>query len=84
MLNFYLTLASPQLELSKIHILAWESRRPDIEALDSLGLQLVTSLVAQIDGGLEIKRDNGTEFTIKFTVAGNNNQISEPFPQQPV
>jgi PAS domain S-box-containing protein len=40
----------------------------DIEDLDSLGLQLVVSLVDQLDGELELKRDNGTEFTIRFTV----------------
>ena len=40
----------------------------DIEDLDSLGLQLVTSLVDQLDGELELKRNNGTEFTIRFTV----------------
>jgi PAS domain S-box-containing protein len=38
----------------------------DIENLDSLGLQLVTTLVDQIDGELELKRINGTEFTVKF------------------
>jgi len=40
----------------------------DIEDLDSLGLQLVTSLVDQLDGELELKRNKGTEFTIRFTV----------------
>jgi PAS domain S-box-containing protein len=40
----------------------------DIEDPDTLGLQLVTSLVDQLDGELEMKRDNGTEFTIRFTV----------------
>ncbi|MGB9940762.1 PocR ligand-binding domain-containing protein [Methanosarcina sp.] len=40
----------------------------DIEELDSLGMQLVTSLVDQLDGELELKRNNGTEFTIRFTV----------------
>ncbi|AKB36495.1 sensory transduction histidine kinase [Methanosarcina siciliae C2J] len=40
----------------------------DIEDFDSLGLQLVTYLVDQLDGELELKRDNGTEFTIRFTV----------------
>jgi len=40
----------------------------DIENLDSLGLQLVTTLVDQLDGNLELKRDNGTEFIIKFSV----------------
>jgi PAS domain S-box-containing protein len=46
----------------------------DIENLDSLGLQLVTSLVGQLDGELELNRNNGTEFTIKFTVTDNDNQ----------
>jgi PAS domain S-box-containing protein len=40
----------------------------DIENPDSLGLQLVTALVDQIDGELKLKRDNGTQFTINFTV----------------
>lgn len=42
----------------------------DIGELDSLGLQLVASLVDQLDGELEIKKNNGTEFTIRFTVKG--------------
>jgi hypothetical protein len=38
--------------------------------LDSfIGMQLVTSLVDQLDGELQLKRNNGTEFTIRFTVA---------------
>ena len=41
----------------------------NIEDLDSLGIQLVTSLVEQLDGELKLKRNNGTEFTIRFTVA---------------
>jgi PAS domain S-box-containing protein len=40
----------------------------DFENVDSLGMQLVTSLVDQLDGKLELKRNNGTEFTIRFTV----------------
>jgi two-component sensor histidine kinase len=40
----------------------------DIEDLDTLGMQLVTSLVDQLDGEFELKRDNGTEFTMKFMV----------------
>ncbi|HET8685675.1 MAG TPA: histidine kinase dimerization/phosphoacceptor domain -containing protein, partial [Methanosarcina sp.] len=39
----------------------------DIEYLDTLGMQLVTSLVDQLDGELELKRGNGTEFTIRFS-----------------
>jgi PAS domain S-box-containing protein len=36
---------------------------------DSLGIQLVTALVDQLEGKLKLKTDNGTEFTIMFTVA---------------
>ena len=42
----------------------------DIGDPDTLGLQLVTSLVDQLDGKLELKRDNGTEFTVRFAVIG--------------
>ena len=52
----------------------------NIEELDSLGLQLVTSLVDQLDGKLELKRDNGTEFTIRFTVTEKSNQALVPAP----
>ena len=46
----------------------------EIEDIDSLGLQLVTTLVEQLDGELELKRNNGTEFIIRFSVTGNNDQ----------
>jgi PAS domain S-box-containing protein len=49
----------------------------DIEELDSLGLQLVTTLVDQLDGELELKRNSGTEFTMRFTVNEKNNMASE-------
>jgi PAS domain S-box-containing protein len=39
------------------------------ENSSSLGLQLVTILVDQLGGELELKRDSGTEFVITFTVA---------------
>jgi two-component sensor histidine kinase/sensor domain CHASE-containing protein len=39
--------------------------------IDSLGLQLVNSLVDQIDGSIEIKRDHGTEFIILFNAPGH-------------
>ena len=52
-----------------------------IEELDSLGLQLVTSLVDQLDGELELKRNNGTEFTIRFTVT-EKNPASAPSSEQ--
>ena len=45
---------------------------------------MVTSLVDQLDGELELKRDNGTEFTIKFTVEENNVQASMRAAKQSV
>ena len=47
----------------------------DIENLDSLGLQLVTTLVEQLDGELELKRNGGTEFVIRITVGEENNRF---------
>jgi two-component sensor histidine kinase len=49
----------------------------DIKDLNSLGLQLVTSLVDQLDGELVLKRNKGTEFIIKFTVKEKNNLASQ-------
>lgn len=40
-----------------------------IEDSETLGIQLVTILVDQLDGALELKRDPGTEFVISFEVA---------------
>jgi PAS domain S-box-containing protein len=54
----------------------------NIKELDSLGLQLVTSLVDQLEGELELKRNNGTEFVIRFMVTENNNYVSVPTTQQ--
>ena len=39
------------------------------ENSSSLGLQLVMILVDQLEGELELKRDSGTEFVIRFGVA---------------
>jgi PAS domain S-box-containing protein len=49
----------------------------DIKNIDSLGIQLVTSLVDQLDGEFELKKNNGTEFNMKFTVTekGNLTQV---------
>jgi PAS domain S-box-containing protein len=44
----------------------------DTEELDSLGMQLVASLVDQLDGELELKRNNGTEFTVRFKIIEKN------------
>ena len=56
----------------------------DIEDLDSLGIQLVTSLVDQLDGELELIRNNGTEFIIRFTVTEKDNQVSTATLQQSI
>lgn len=39
----------------------------NIDQTESLGMQLVTSLVKQLNGNLEISGDNGTTFTIRFS-----------------
>ena len=41
----------------------------EVEKLESLGLQLVTTLVDQLEGKLYLKRNNGIEFSIRFKVA---------------
>jgi two-component sensor histidine kinase/CheY-like chemotaxis protein len=41
-----------------------------IEDIESLGLQLVSSLIDQLGGKFELKRNRGTEFTMRFTKAG--------------
>jgi PAS domain S-box-containing protein len=38
----------------------------DIENTQTLGLQLISSLVEQLEGELDLDRSNGTKFTIKF------------------
>jgi PAS domain S-box-containing protein len=53
----------------------------EIEDLDSFGMQLVTILVDQLDGELELKRNNGTEFIIGFSVTENKNSAFEAAPQ---
>ena len=44
------------------------------EKPESLGFQLVSLLIDQIDGDMELKRENGTEFVIWF----NDVEASEP------
>jgi two-component sensor histidine kinase len=39
----------------------------DIRNTESLGLRLVTTLVDQLSGNIEAKRNKGTEFVITFT-----------------
>jgi two-component sensor histidine kinase len=40
----------------------------DFRKTKSLGMQLVTMLVDQLEGTIELKRDEGTEFIISFPV----------------
>ncbi len=40
----------------------------EIECFNSLGFQLVASLVDQLDGEFDLKNDNGMKFTMRFTV----------------
>jgi len=40
----------------------------DVENPDTLGLQLVTILVEQLDGEIKLKRNKGTKFKIRFNV----------------
>jgi len=42
----------------------------DINDVKTLGLQLVTSLTKQLDGTIELDREGGTCFTIKFNESG--------------
>jgi two-component sensor histidine kinase len=46
----------------------------NIEDLDSLGMQLVTSLVDQLDGTLDLHRNEGTEFTMQFPINEKNGE----------
>ncbi len=43
----------------------------DFRASNSLGFQLINLLVEQIDGCVELRRDQGTEFTIRFSKIQN-------------
>ena len=47
-----------------------------IENTDSLGLQLISLLVDQIDGHLELKRDSGTEFIISFSNTNDSKNMA--------
>ena len=40
----------------------------DFRATDSLGMQLVVTLVNQLEGTIELNRENGTAFVISFHV----------------
>jgi two-component sensor histidine kinase len=40
----------------------------DFQNSETLGLQLVNMLTFQLQGDIELKRDNGTSFIIKFEI----------------
>ena len=44
----------------------------DVKNSGTLGLQLVNILVEQLDASIELKKDKGAEFIIKFSVPGNS------------
>lgn len=44
----------------------------DINDVNTLGLKLVTNLTRQLDGTIELDRDDGTSFTIKFNEFESN------------
>lgn len=44
------------------------SENIELESLETLGLQLVSILVEQLDGNIELKREQGTEFKISFDI----------------
>jgi PAS domain S-box-containing protein len=48
----------------------------DLENSNSLGMQLVTALVDQLDGEIELKRYNETEFTIRFILTEKEKSIN--------
>lgn len=54
----------------------------DIEELGSLGLQLVTSLVSQLNGELKINRNIGSEFIIRFNIKEKDNKTLTPVLEQ--
>jgi two-component sensor histidine kinase len=39
----------------------------DLDAVESMGLTLVTSLVKQIQGRITLDRSNGSRFTVRFS-----------------
>jgi Signal transduction histidine kinase len=42
------------------------SKEIDFSKAETLGLQLINSLVKQIDGSIKLDKTNGTSFTVQF------------------
>jgi len=49
----------------------------DLRESSTLGLTLINALVSQIDGTIEMSKENGTTFTIKFKVSDNTHKESK-------
>jgi len=47
----------------------------DLENSDTLGLQLVSTLIDQLNGRFELRRENGTEFIIEISMERDNKNI---------
>ena len=45
----------------------------DIKKLDSFGIQMITTLIDQLDREIELKRDKCTEFVIEFSAKEKEN-----------
>jgi glucose-6-phosphate-specific signal transduction histidine kinase len=56
----------------------------DIVDLDSLGIQLIITLIEQLDGELKLKRNKGTMFIIKFTVTEKLKEENVPDVEESV
>ena len=44
----------------------------DVEETDTLGLQLVFTLINQLDGNIEAINSNGTKYLFNFTILDNS------------
>ncbi len=47
----------------------------DLENSDTLGLQLVSTLIDQLNGRFELRRENGTEFIIEISMGKDNKNL---------
>ena len=52
----------------------------DMDNPETLGMRFLASLVSQVEGKMEVYRDNGTEIKIIFRPAGYNNRLKDVEP----
>ena len=57
-----------KISLSLAHDGVGISKEINVEKTDTLGLQLVSTLVEQMEGTLILERQNGTKFIISFDI----------------